>query len=47
MLPGATAPRTVIVVDDVCTTGSTLFAATEALRKGGAETIYALTFARA
>lgn len=47
VLPGATAPRTVIVVDDVCTTGSTLFAATEALRKGGAETIYALTFARA
>lgn len=47
VLPGATAPRTVIIVDDVCTTGSTLFAATEALRKGGAETIYALTFARA
>lgn len=47
VLPGASVPRAVIVVDDVCTTGSTLFAATEALRKGGAETIYGLTFARA
>ena len=46
VLPGATAPRTVIVVDDVCTTGSTLFAATEALKKGGVEKVYALTFAR-
>lgn len=47
VLPGASVPRAVIVVDDVCTTGSTLFAATEALRKGGAEMIYGLTFARA
>lgn len=47
VLPGASVPRAVIVVDDVCTTGATLFAAAEALRKGGAETLYALTFARA
>lgn len=47
VLPGATVPRAVIIVDDVCTTGSTLIAATEALRRGGAEAIYALTFARA
>ncbi|WP_302962859.1 ComF family protein [uncultured Adlercreutzia sp.] len=47
VLPGASVPRAVIVVDDVCTTGATLFAAAEALRKGGAEALYALTFARA
>lgn len=42
----ASVPAAVIVVDDVCTTGATLFAATEALRSGGAETVYCLTFAR-
>lgn len=47
VLPGATVPSAVIVVDDVCTTGSTLFAAAEALRAGGAQKIYGLTFARA
>lgn len=47
VLPGATMPGAVILVDDVCTTGSTLYAATEALKKGGAETVYAITFARA
>ncbi len=46
-LPGATMPPTVILVDDVCTTGSTLMAAVEALRKGGARTVYCATFARA
>lgn len=40
-------PRALILIDDVCTTGSTLFAATEALKAAGAEHIYALTFARA
>lgn len=47
VLPGATMPGAVILVDDVCTTGSTLYAATEALKKGGTETVYAITFARA
>ena len=47
VLPGATVPKAVILVDDVCTTGSTLFAATEALKAQGARTIHALTFARA
>lgn len=47
MLPGATAPSRVILVDDVCTTGSTLFAATEALKRGGAESVHCITFARA
>lgn len=46
-LPGATVPPCIILVDDVCTTGATLFAASKALRKGGAEQIYAITFARA
>lgn len=45
-LPGADAPTTALIVDDVYTTGSTLFAATEAIRAAGAHHIYALTFAR-
>ena len=32
--------------DDVCTTGATLFAATEALRAAGAKIVWCLTFAR-
>lgn len=44
---GAAVPETVIVIDDVCTTGATLFAAAETLRTAGAKTLYALTFARA
>ena len=32
--------------DDVCTTGATLFAATEALRTAGAKIVWCLTFAR-
>lgn len=46
MIPGATAPHSVILIDDVCTTGSTLYAASGALRQGGAQNIYCLTFAR-
>lgn len=46
VMPGATAPRTVLLVDDVCTTGSTLFAAAEALKAAGARTVFCATFAR-
>ena len=45
-LAGASMPAAVIVVDDVCTTGATLFAATEALRTAGAKIVWCLTFAR-
>lgn len=45
-LPGATLPRSLLVVDDVCTTGSTLFAAGDALRDAGVEDVFCLTFAR-
>ena len=45
-LPGADAPRTVLLVDDVYTTGSTLYAATDALRAAGTHEVYCLTFAR-
>jgi ComF family protein len=38
--------RPVVVVDDVYTTGATVKAVTRALRKGGAERIDVLTFAR-
>jgi len=39
-------PRSVLVVDDVCTTGATLSAAAEALRDGGATSVHALVLAR-
>lgn len=45
-LPGADAPACALLVDDVYTTGSTLFAATDALRAAGTRTVYCLTFAR-
>lgn len=45
-LPGADAPEAALIVDDVYTTGSTLFAATQAVRAAGARRVYALTFAR-
>ena len=38
--------RRFLLIDDVCTTGSTLMAAVEALREGGAHTVYCATFAR-
>ena len=38
---------TVILVDDVCTTGSTILTAAECLREAGAEQVLALTAARA
>lgn len=46
-LTGASITGDVILVDDVCTTGATLFAASEALKAAGAARIYCLTFARA
>ncbi|RNM38979.1 ComF family protein, partial [Eggerthella sinensis] len=45
-LPGATAPPSALIVDDVYTTGATLFAASDAVRAAGARTVRCLTFAR-
>ncbi len=38
--------RRVLLVDDVCTTGATLEACADALRRGGAREVWALTLAR-
>lgn len=46
VLPGATPPKNMLVIDDVCTTAATLIAASDALVDAGTENVYCLTFAR-
>lgn len=46
-IAGVRVPPRVVLVDDVCTTGSTLVAATNALLAAGAEHVRCVTFARA
>ena len=45
--PVGEAPRTVVLVDDVYTSGATVAAASSALRKAGARRVDVVTFARA
>ena len=45
--PTAAVPKTVVLVDDVYTSGATVSAAATALRKGGARRVEVVTFARA
>lgn len=47
LLEGTAVPERVILVDDVYTTGSTLFAAAEALKAAGTKEVFCLTFGRA
>ena len=46
VLPGADPPPVALLVDDVYTTGSTLFSASDALLAAGSERVYCLTFTR-
>ena len=45
--PGAVKHRSVVLMDDVATTGSTILACTHALLSAGAKEVYAITIARA
>lgn len=44
--PNVSVPKRIVVLDDICTTGATLFAAANCLRVDGAHEIYGLTFAK-
>lgn len=44
--PDVPVPAKVLVIDDVCTTGATVFAAADRLLEAGAHEVYALTFAK-
>lgn len=46
LLADASIPEKVLIIDDVCTTGATLYSACEQLRSSGAKKISALTFGR-
>lgn len=46
LAPRAPVPPSAIIFDDICTTGSTLYAAADALHAAGCATVYALTFGR-
>lgn len=46
LAPDCRIPRTCILIDDVCTTGSTLFAASDVLKNAGCKKIFALTLGR-
>ncbi len=45
--PQAVKQKSVLIMDDVATTGSTIVACTDALLRAGAQKVYALTIARA
>lgn len=44
--PGACAPETILLVDDVFTTGTTMREAANVLKRGGAKFVWAVTIAR-
>ncbi len=46
LLPGVSLPSEVIILDDVCTTGATLFAAAACLKEASSVTVRGLTFAK-
>ena len=46
MCPGSVDGKRVLIVDDVTTTGSTLEACSQELKRGGAATVWGLTLAR-
>lgn len=46
IIPNVNIPSKVIIVDDICTTGSTLYSAADVLRDNHVSQIYALTFGK-
>lgn len=46
LLPDALVPETVTILDDICTTGATMFAAASCLKEAASTTVYGLTFAK-
>lgn len=46
VLPGVRIPQKVVILDDICTTGATLFSAADCLRANGAQEVFGLTFAK-
>lgn len=46
LLPQVQVPAKVVVLDDICTTGATMFAAARCLREGGVAEVYGITFAK-
>lgn len=44
IMPNVTVPKNIVLIDDVCTTGATIYSACLALKRAGAKNVCAVTF---